>query len=334
MKTLKNLVSTIVIALIISVSLLLFYLGWTNRLSSEILLPLLAIVGVVCLLAALTFAAVIFAKVGVADKTQALALPEGSVRAVIALSLIVIFAIVSVFLFGGLANGELRRLTVFSRAEAIALKESTARPDSTIEIVFIDPPLETAPEKGGTTSASSKSRTSGSMTSDTATSDVPTSDMTTSDAASSKKRNSQEKETFEVGYRSRVSHDASDFAKQLITLLGTLVTSMAGFYFGSRTATAALNPAGGSPTPTITSVTPSRVSSTAGTIQVAIVGSGLNGTKGVKLSNPAQQAIEGTIVQKSDSAVVCSLPIPTTPGKWDLVITGDGDQVRQAFEVS
>lgn len=82
MKTLKNLVSTIVIALIISVSLLLFYLGWTNRLSSEILLPLLAIVGVVCLLTTLTFAAVVFAKVGVADKTQALALPEGSVRAV------------------------------------------------------------------------------------------------------------------------------------------------------------------------------------------------------------------------------------------------------------
>lgn len=171
------------------------------------------------------------------------------------------------------------------------------------------------------------------MTSDTATSDVPTSDMTTSDAAPSEERNSQEKRTFEIGYRSRVSHDASDFAKQLITLLGTLVTSMAGFYFGSRTATAALNSAAGSSTPTITSVTPSRVSSTAGTVQVAIVGSGLNGAKGVKLSNPAQQAIEGTIVQKSDSAVVCSFPIPTTPGKWDLVITGDGDPVRQAFEV-
>ena len=42
---------------------------------------------------------------GLSDKSQALALPEGSIRAVIALSLVIIFAILTVFLYGTLASG-------------------------------------------------------------------------------------------------------------------------------------------------------------------------------------------------------------------------------------
>lgn len=65
----------------------------------EIYLPLLVIVGVAGLLASLTVAAVVFTAVNLADPEQAVGLPKGSVRALIALSLIIIFAITATFLY-------------------------------------------------------------------------------------------------------------------------------------------------------------------------------------------------------------------------------------------
>ena len=64
--------------------------------------------------------ALAFSAVKLADPTQALGLPEGSVRAVIALSLIVIFVITVVFLFEGLypSQNKVDHLT-FEQANAI-----------------------------------------------------------------------------------------------------------------------------------------------------------------------------------------------------------------------
>jgi TRAP-type C4-dicarboxylate transport system permease small subunit len=55
--------------------------------------------GVIALLAVLTIAAQIFSQEKLANKNEALALPAGSVRAIIALSLIIIFAIIIIFIF-------------------------------------------------------------------------------------------------------------------------------------------------------------------------------------------------------------------------------------------
>ena len=74
------------------------------NMGSEMKLPLLAIGGVILLLLVLAAVSVLFGVFGLSDKTQALALPEGSVRAVLALSLVVLFAILSVFLFNSLSN--------------------------------------------------------------------------------------------------------------------------------------------------------------------------------------------------------------------------------------
>jgi hypothetical protein len=63
-----------------------------------IILPLLVVYGVVALLASLTVVAVVLAALNLSDPKGALGLPDGSVRALIALSLILIFTIVSVFL--------------------------------------------------------------------------------------------------------------------------------------------------------------------------------------------------------------------------------------------
>ncbi|WP_404926299.1 hypothetical protein [Mesorhizobium sp. ORM16] len=82
---------------------LIYFVGeW--KVTDSIALPALAITGIMVLLASLALVAVTFSYMGIGDKTQALALPEGSVRAVIALCLLVLFAILSIYLYGKLAN--------------------------------------------------------------------------------------------------------------------------------------------------------------------------------------------------------------------------------------
>lgn len=69
--------------------------GETSR--PEVLLPLIVIAGVVALLATLAVSAALYGLFDIADKGQALGLPAGSVQAVIALSLILIFAVVALY---------------------------------------------------------------------------------------------------------------------------------------------------------------------------------------------------------------------------------------------
>lgn len=73
-----------------------------ERFTPEIVLPMMLLAGIVTLIAILGIAVSLFAALGLATPTEAFGLPEGSVRAVIALGLILIFALTSVFLYGGL----------------------------------------------------------------------------------------------------------------------------------------------------------------------------------------------------------------------------------------
>ena len=68
----------------------------------ESTLAIVVIVGTFVLLSTLTVVAVVFSSLNMGDKNQALGLPEGSVRAIIALSLIIIFVIMAVFMFQGI----------------------------------------------------------------------------------------------------------------------------------------------------------------------------------------------------------------------------------------
>lgn len=61
---------------------------------------------------------VTFSLADLSDKSQALGLPEGLVRAVIALSLIVLFAITSVFLHSSLAARGVQRTPSLTKQEA------------------------------------------------------------------------------------------------------------------------------------------------------------------------------------------------------------------------
>lgn len=67
--------------------------------STEIIMVLAIILGSAALLTVLTVVAVIFSALKLQDKKQALGLPEGSVRAIIAICLIILFVMMSIYLF-------------------------------------------------------------------------------------------------------------------------------------------------------------------------------------------------------------------------------------------
>lgn len=67
--------------------------------STEISMVLAIIIGSAGLLTVLAVVAVIFTALKLQDKQQALGLPEGSVRAIIAICLIILFVMMSIFLF-------------------------------------------------------------------------------------------------------------------------------------------------------------------------------------------------------------------------------------------
>jgi amino acid transporter len=64
-------------------------------------LPLLLIAGVVIFLGALAALVLLFVRNGLSNRNYALGLPDGSIRAIIALSLILLVAILAVFLYIG-----------------------------------------------------------------------------------------------------------------------------------------------------------------------------------------------------------------------------------------
>jgi len=85
--------------------------GQTIGLSQTISLPLIVIVGVTLLLIVIALVAFSFSVLGLSSATDALGLPDGSVRAIIALMLLVLFSIVSIFLYNSIASRPLQTLT-------------------------------------------------------------------------------------------------------------------------------------------------------------------------------------------------------------------------------
>jgi hypothetical protein len=88
----------------------------------QVQLTFVAVFGVILLLATITIVAVSFALLKMNDNTQALALPEGSVRAIIALSMLVIFLMLSVFLYSDqAANSRPQTLNGLTQKELDAI---------------------------------------------------------------------------------------------------------------------------------------------------------------------------------------------------------------------
>jgi hypothetical protein len=231
-------------------------------------LPTLALGGVLVLLGALLVFTTLMNVVGLSDKTQALGLPEGSVRAIIALALVGLFAILaSAFL-----NPDQHRSKAgLQIADVAAFKANN--PDAHEIVQITDPVTEGSPQ------------------------------------------------TYTVTYVVRGSVD--DFSKQMMTLIGTLMTAVISFYFGAtpKTSTEVSRAA-----PELTGLDDPSRPAKEGPLSLTMTGNNLNGVKSVRLSQGSTE-IESTSVLSNLNRLTCTFPphpeLQKASGPWDVTVVDD-----------
>jgi hypothetical protein len=254
-------------AVVIAIIVASVYSLKVTEMSAVVGLPMLSIGAVIILLILLCSMAVVFASFDLQDKTQALALPEGSIRAVIALMLIVLFAILCIYLYGSLATGQTSSLGLLDEGTRTTLVNTYGAPN----VVAI--------------------------------------------AKSDGK--------FDVWLRQPASPDGVDFAKQLLVLVGTLVTSISSFYFGSRTAGQSTQaPPATTPAPVISTITPDIYKRDSGPQDFKLQGSGLDRITGLKLIRSGKE-IAVTEVTATADQVLFKLDIASASqeaGVWSITL--------------
>ena len=232
---------------------------------TEIALPIVIIAGLVVLLLVLGLLAFVFSVLKLSNPNEALGLPSGTVRAVIALMLLVIFAIVAIFLYSDVASSGRMRLIEGVKAEDVAgLRKQ-------LDVVAV---VETKDNKAT------------------------------------------------VHYREQTSRTAEDLAKQLIVLLGTLVTAVSSFYFGSSSVAAANKPQGGAGGPNAKGVTPPTLKADGTPKTLTVGGTNLENVKTAKLKL-GDQTIPATAVTATATQASCTFQADAgkAAGPWDLVLS-------------
>jgi hypothetical protein len=230
----------------------------------------------------LTTVAMTFSSMGLTDRGQPLGLPDGSIRAVIALSLVVLFAIFTIFLYRGIfVGGPLNTIFLTQAEMGQFFNRATVREIRTKPAVDRDnQPL----------------------------------------------KNSDSIQLYEVNFRESETAASADFAKQLLVLLGTLMTAVTSFYLGAGTATSAAAGTAQGPAPTLTGIDPiaHSISNDGSPIHLRVMGSNLNPITQVKIVR-AGVPVFGINVASSPTGVTCDIPVSTTttpPGlqPWDVVV--------------
>ena len=204
----------------------------------EIQMGLVVVLTVVVLLTLLTVMAAVFSRLGLSDSRQPLGLPEGSIRALIALFLIMIFIIMSVYLF-----------------RTIVQEDATPA--------------------------------------------------------------------------------AEQLALQMVTLLGTLVTAVSAFYFGSATTRVPPEPSARPDVTTLSidSITPSSAQATGGAVNIELIGIGFAAGVQVKLRLAGAADIDATNVTVVDATkITCTFNFGGSQvGRWDVVVINpDGRQAGKS----
>lgn len=238
-------------------------------LSEPVRLPLLVMIGLVALLGVLAAMAIAFKTMHLANQTQALGLPEGTIRAVIALSLILIFAVITVYLFSELS-------------------------DPCCETDKGKPAARSAPVSTSTVVTTTAGSTTTMVTTTDPNKPIPVSDEEKARAAA-----------------------AQDFAKQLLIMLGTLITSITSFYFGSRTAeTPTSRPA----PPKVSALDPTTLKTTDLPKPVSAAGSNLLLVDSVILRPASGSDVAATDVSSAEGKVLFTVPAGTPAGPWSVVL--------------
>jgi len=166
--------------------------GGQNSVLTDYIFPVLAVLCVVDVVVMLGILAYTYDTLGLANNNQALGLPEGSIRAVIAIILLVLFGGISVFLYQH-----------SSREQDTRYHLTTAQKEDVV-----------------------KGRTSGTFVAYREIDEKPATDPTVKPDP-----NAAEMKWTVVLYGE--SPASSDLAKQILTTLATLVTTLVGFYFGA-----------------------------------------------------------------------------------------------------
>ena len=172
-----------------------------------ILLSQIVLVGLALTVVFMALLAIIYSVMGVENKEQALGLPEGSVRALLAFSLVLIFVCLAAFLFGEVNKNnqpvEGKTLTRVTEAQLADLKTNFVVAS------------ELAKDQGKL------------LYEQVAAADgkTPVDDL--------------KHPLYTATYYPKGSKDAEDFAKQIFTTLATVFVSVVSFYFGSSITTSA-----------------------------------------------------------------------------------------------
>jgi len=256
----------------------------------EISLPVIAILGVLAVLCALALIAVVFTSFQIADKTQAMGLPEGSIRAVIAISLIFLFAILSIHLYASLSTP--------SEVKSVAgLKDNDTAKQFIADLV--KGPSHVVEVHGNDAS---------------------------------------KPPTYTVYYQQSRDAAGDDFAKQLLTMLGVLLTSITSFYFGAKTASSAVAQgasaaqSANAPTSNVTlrGIAPTTFARGPNATAFTITGDGLDLVKSVKVATGSNQ-VEATGLTSSANTAQGSFVIGANlpAGTWDVIVTDGAGNVTK-----
>ena len=187
--------------------------GWIQRggdsgpgaLPDQLAITFFLTFSVMALLLTLSMTAIFFSWVKLADQRQALGLPEGSVRAVIALSLIIIFAIAAVFLYSRVASSAVFETNNLSEEEVRQIPPSER--------------LATIPDPAPTVDPQATPLPPGATPEPVV-------------------------QTYTVTRIDPAQVQGNDLAQQIITTISTLVVAVSAFYFGTSSVKSAVEAVG------------------------------------------------------------------------------------------
>jgi len=171
------------------------------------LLSQIVLVGLALTVVFMAILAIIYSVMGVEDAKQALGLPDGSVRALLAFSLVLIFVCLGAFLFS----------EVNKNNQPVEVKTLSPVPESQLGDLKTNFVVasQLAKDQSGQVQYEQIAGSEG----------KPTNDL--------------KHPLYTVTYYPKGSKDAEDFAKQIFTTLATVFVSVVSFYFGSSVTTSA-----------------------------------------------------------------------------------------------
>lgn len=360
------------IVLVLLPGIALFSFSYLNHIKTlEVGLPVVAIFGIMMLFGSMALVATLFRRLELSSPNEALGLPSGSVRAVIALSLIVLFAIIAIMLFHRMAepyvitglssddkkaivgNGANHVLAVVGRAcdqagsgvqpagnrqripapAAPATAQSAGTPAGQTHVTPAKrgPTRPEQPTSGSAQPAADAGQLAQARSRDGGAALQPAGGAGLE--ASGLQAPAPSSECFDVHLMQPPGQEAYDLAKQLLVLIGTLMTSVTSFYFATQATAKAVEigklDAGKKPVPLDTDGGKPPIPGN----QSASNGNGGVGTAGVRdpaagntNMSPSVQASHavGASLDKDSAVDGCDIPVTAVTADADLPATQGG----------